>query len=65
MYRGAWQATVHGVMGVGQDLVIKPPPPSASNYNLNMLQRKCFVVQTSLLTFKSAFLWLFSGQGLG
>ena len=25
--RGAWQATVHGVTRVGQDLVTKPPPP--------------------------------------
>ena len=27
MDRGAWQATVHGVAGVGHDLVTKPPPP--------------------------------------
>ena len=27
MDRGAWQAIVHGVAGVRQDLVIKPPPP--------------------------------------
>ena len=27
MDRGAWQATVHGVTGVGHDLVTKPPPP--------------------------------------
>ena len=26
MDRGAWQATVHGVIRVGHDLVIKPPP---------------------------------------
>ena len=26
MDRGAWQATVHGVARVGQDLVTKPPP---------------------------------------
>ena len=25
--RGAWQATVHGVTRVGQDLITKPPPP--------------------------------------
>ena len=24
--RGAWRATVHGVTGVGHDLVTKPPP---------------------------------------
>ena len=27
MDRGAWQAIVHGVTRVGQDLVTKPPPP--------------------------------------
>ena len=26
MDRGAWQATVHGVTGVGDGLVNKPPP---------------------------------------
>ena len=26
MDRGAWQATVHGVARVGQDLATKPPP---------------------------------------
>ena len=25
-YRGAWQATVHGVLRVRHDLVTKPPP---------------------------------------
>ena len=24
---GAWQAAVHGVARVGQDLMTKPPPP--------------------------------------
>ena len=27
IYRGAWQATVHGVIRVGRDLATKPPPP--------------------------------------
>ena len=27
MDRGAWRATVHGVVKVGPDLVTKPPPP--------------------------------------
>ena len=27
MDRGAWQATVHGVTRVEQDLATKPPPP--------------------------------------
>ena len=27
MDRGAWQATVHGVARVRQDLATKPPPP--------------------------------------
>ena len=26
MDRGAWQATVHGVVRVGHDLATKPPP---------------------------------------
>ena len=28
MDRGAWQATEHGFAKVGQDLVIKSPPPN-------------------------------------
>ena len=27
MDRGAWQATVPGIAGVGHDLATKPPPP--------------------------------------
>ena len=27
MHTGVWQATVHGVAEVRQDLVTKPPPP--------------------------------------
>ena len=27
MYKGAWQATVHGVTRVRHDLATKPPPP--------------------------------------
>ena len=27
MDRGAWQAIVHGVAKVGDDLATKPPPP--------------------------------------
>ena len=27
MDRGVWQATVHGVARVGQDLATNPPPP--------------------------------------
>ena len=27
MDRGAWQATVLGIAGVGHDLATKPPPP--------------------------------------
>ena len=27
MDRGAWRATVHGIVRVGHDLVTKPPPP--------------------------------------
>ena len=29
MDRGAWQATVHGIAGVGDDLATKPPPPAS------------------------------------
>ena len=31
---GAWQATVHGVAGVGHDLVTKPPPQSLEFHEL-------------------------------
>ena len=34
MDRGVWQATVHGVVRVGHDLVTKPPPPPEINYIL-------------------------------
>ena len=27
MDRGAWQATAHGIAGVGHDLATTPPPP--------------------------------------
>ena len=30
MDRGAWQATVHGVAGAGQDLETKPPNPQGN-----------------------------------
>ena len=31
MERGAWQATVHGVIRVGHDLATKLPPPMAES----------------------------------
>ena len=31
MDRGAWWATVHGVVRVGHDLATDPPPPSESS----------------------------------
>ena len=34
MDRGAWRATVHGVVRVGHNLVTKPPPPE------EMVQKK-------------------------
>ena len=32
MDRGAWQATVHGVTRVGDDLATKPPPTTIHLY---------------------------------
>ena len=29
--RGAWWATIHGVIRVGHDLATKPPPPLVQN----------------------------------
>ena len=34
MDRGAWQATVHGVAGVGHDLETKPPPDLKDNMKM-------------------------------
>ena len=31
MDRGAWWATIHGVIRVGHDLATKPPPPLVQN----------------------------------
>ena len=31
MYRGAWQATVHGVPRVGHNLATEPPEPSTND----------------------------------
>ena len=31
MDRGAWWATIHGVVRVGHDLATKPPPPLVQN----------------------------------
>ena len=36
MFRGAWQATVHGVARVGHNLVTKPPPPPPSQCMQNL-----------------------------
>ena len=30
MDKGAWLATVHGVVRVGHDLITKPPPPQSN-----------------------------------
>ena len=38
MDRGTWQATVHGVIRVGQDLATKPPPPQ-SERNSHLIWR--------------------------
>ena len=40
MDREVWQATVHGVAGVGQDLATKPPPPPLYNMLLPALITK-------------------------
>ena len=37
MNRGAWQATVHGVARVGQDLVTKPQPPLHRTVSMDKL----------------------------
>ena len=37
MDRGAWQATVHGVVKIGHDLATKPPPPPPF-LHISMLQ---------------------------
>ena len=34
MDRGAWQATVHGVLIVGYDLVTKPPPHEFGGFHI-------------------------------
>ena len=34
MDRGTWQTTVHGVVRVGHDLAIKPPPPFIFDWGL-------------------------------
>ena len=49
MYRGAWQATAHGVARVGHDLATKPPPPP-SRWPL----KKWFLQEPS---FPSHFQW--------
>ena len=37
MIRGAWRATVHGVAGIGHDLVTKSPPMSVQSPSLEPL----------------------------
>ena len=37
MDRGAWQATVHGVIRVRYDLATKPPPPYTSTSSISKL----------------------------
>ena len=39
MDRGAWQAIVHGVSRVGQNLVIKPPQTGRRQVHVERLER--------------------------
>ena len=38
--RGAWQATVHGVIRVRHDLATKPPPPSVVLSTFTLLHKR-------------------------
>ena len=40
MDRGAWQATVHGVIRVGHDLATKQPPPSVVLSTFTLLHKR-------------------------
>ena len=40
MDRGAWRATVHGVIRVRHDLVAKPPPPSVVLSTFTLLHKR-------------------------
>ena len=57
MDRGAWQATVHGVVRVGHDLATKPPPGFQS-----------IIVSDSNIQLKNIYILLFlksTTQSLG
>ena len=38
MDRGAWRATVHGVIRVRHDLATKPPPPNPTQVSLKAVE---------------------------
>ena len=49
MDRGAWWATVHGVVRVGHDLAIKPPLPRFFHFiNISSSIINCFPAQAML-----------------
>ena len=66
MGRGAWQATVHGVARVRQDLVTTPPPPKTFTSNssetvimLPYMMKKDFagVIRLKVLRWEVIFWW--------
>ena len=60
MDRGAWQATVHGVAGVGYDLATKPPPAAAINIYLKIISSTfCIWQNLSPLTNLCPVNWLY------
>ena len=48
MDRGAWQAAVHGVTGVGHNLTTKPPPTSSGYWWIMRLQINFILFFTSI-----------------
>ena len=56
MDRGDWQATVHGVARVGQDLVTKPPPCCSLRSPHPLFSSLCPRVYTCTSTSASLFL---------
>ena len=68
MDRGAWQATVHGVLRVRHDLVTKlPPPPRQSMWSKqgNMTTLEPQTLKSKSLIFKRTWIWFnYNAHGL-